>query len=115
MWIPVSEVADGRLAQYCRLESLSGPQDHWRASEDRSAALGRFVSAELRENVPEGSVMVDNWFGGIQLLCGEVPPLVVSSEYPSAQEDRDRLASSGEIRGYCEGRTPRISAFVCHI
>ena len=66
--------------------------------------------------------MFDNWFGGVQLLCSGDPPSVVSPDYPSAQDDReragkglDRLASLGRPTGIAEVRSPRISVFARHI
>ena len=71
---PESEFDSERLTQFRRLQSLPGPHGRWRAAEDSSAALGQTLSSKFCENVLEDQTMLDNWFGGAQLICTEEPP-----------------------------------------
>ena len=113
IWNPESACVGDRLARYRRLESPPGPQARWRVMEDRSATSGQTFSAKFREKVLGGSVMFDDWFGGVRLLCTGDLPSVVSPDYLSAQDDCERareelagLAPLGKIHWYSEGSCP---------
>ena len=110
MWGPEWEFGGGRLAEFCRLESLPGPPDRWRAAEGRPATLGQALLLSFREKAPRDPTMLDVWFGGVQPICTENPPSVVSPDYPSAHVGREKagedlhgLASPKKIHWYDEG------------
>ena len=51
MWCPESGFSGEQLEHFRRLEASPGPQDPWRAREDRAATKSLSLSAKAREAV----------------------------------------------------------------
>ena len=83
MWCPETEFEGARLAQFRRLEASAGPQDQWRAREDRAATKGQSLSARACEQVGVDPEVASLWFDGISSALTEAPPVVVLPDCPS--------------------------------
>ena len=115
---PELELRGERLTQYCRLESLPGPQDRWRAAEGRSATLGQTLSLKSSEKVLEDQTMLDVWFGGVQLMWPRIPLpwfCQVIRQRMWATRRPVRIWAGwpppGKFIGTAKARTRRISVF----
>ena len=87
MSCPESEFSGERLEQFRRLEAPPGPQDSWRALEDRAATKGQSLPARACESLGVDPEVAYWWFNGISLTLTEEPPEVVLPDYPSVAGD----------------------------
>ena len=101
------------MARYRRLESASGPQDHWVVAEGRAATMGQSFSARGCEEVQVGPDVMSRWFEGVELSFSEEPPDFWLPDHPSAPGDHFRAAAEsgrsaawGKIHWYSEGSCP---------